>query len=153
MDFLRTWITGIAGAGIVGAMALAVTPRGAIQKILRMGTALLLAIAVLRPLIGFSGNFSLETAFEGYQDGSAVNPGQDLLSGIIAEQARAYIESKAEAAGLPVSVTVVCRTGDVYPEPYEVTVRAGRPEHARSALSKMIEQDFGVPLERQRYLE
>jgi len=147
------WITGIAGAAMLGVLALAVTPKGPVQKVLRVGIALLLSMAVLRPLVGVQGGFSLETALEGYRDETLQKPGQDFLSGIIAEQARAYIESKANAAGLSVSVKVECRAGELYPEPYRVTVRAGRPEHARSALVKIIEDDLGIPRERQRYIE
>lgn len=151
MDFLRSWITGIAGAAMLGVLALAVTPEGTLRKILRVGTALLLSIAVLRPLIGFSGEFSLETALQDYRDESVQKPGQDLMESIIAEQARAYIESKAEDSGLSVSVLVECRTTDTYPEPYLVTIRSPRPEHARNVLSEIIERDFGLPIERQKY--
>jgi len=151
MDFLRLWITGIAGAAIFGVLVMAVVPKGSARRVLRVGMALLLSMAVLRPLTGIRGEFSLETALGAYRDETAKKPGQDFLSGIIAEQARAYIESKADEAGLSVAAAAECRTGEAYPELYSVTVRARRPEHARNVLSKIIEEDLGIPKERQRY--
>jgi hypothetical protein len=40
-----------------------------------------------------------------------------------------------------------------WPEPWAVTIRHQRPEHAKGALSKTIEQDLGIPPERQTYKE
>jgi hypothetical protein len=152
MELLRSWFLGVTGAAMVGVFALAVTPRGAVRNVTQIAAALLLVIAVLRPLVGWNGIPEL------WPDGLAVpaggpNAAEEILSSIIADKTAAYIVNKAQAVGLVVSVTARCRMGDGYPEPWAVTIRSERPEHAKSALGRMIETDLGIPPERQTYIQ
>ncbi|MDR1693183.1 MAG: stage III sporulation protein AF [Oscillospiraceae bacterium] len=149
MDFLRQWILGIAGAAVVGTVALAVTPSGSVKKAVRLASALLLIGAVLRPLTGWKTldfeDFFIETvAAEGVE-----KPGQELLSGLIADRTSAYIVNKAQAVGLAIEVSVVIREN----APWSAEIVCGRPEHAKSALSQTLTGDLGIPPERQRYTE
>ena len=154
MDFLRAWFLGVAGAAMAGVFALAVTPQGAVKKVTQIAAALLLVIAVLRPFVGLEGlTVPDEWPVWGVEDGLLNDSAAELLSSIIAGKTAAYIENKAQAVGLAVSVTARCRAGDPYPEPWSVTVRSERPEHAKSALAKLIEQALGIPPERQEYTE
>jgi hypothetical protein len=155
MDFLREWFLGMAGAVMIGVFAMAVTPQGVSRKVVQIAAALVLVIAVLRPLSGvesfpqmrMEGGFPSETVVE---NTASVD---EVLSSIIAGQTSAYIVSKAQALGLAVSVTAGCRMGEFYPEPWSVTIISQRPEHTRRALGKLIEEDLGIPLERQQYTE
>ena len=154
MDFLRTWFLGVAGAAMIGVFALAVTPPGAVKKVTQIAAALLLVIAALRPFLGLEVLTVLgELPAWGMEYGSLADSAGELLSSIIEGKTAAYIETKAQAVGLAVSVTARCRAGEPYPEPWAVTVRSDRPEHAKSALAKLIEQDLGVPPERQTYIQ
>lgn len=150
MDFLRQWVLGVAGAAMIGAATLAVTPQGTVKKVLRVGAALLLVVSVLRPLAGW--NLTLPE-WTGIDTEETEKTGQELLTGIIAEKTAAYIESEAQAVGLVVSVTAECRMGKVYPEPWSVTIVCDRYEHAMNTLSDRIEKDLGIPKERQTYKE
>jgi hypothetical protein len=156
MGLLREWFLGVAGAAMIGVFALAVTPPGAVKKVVQIASALLLIIAVLRPLSGWNGTplqgigASLPT--DGFA--AAISESRDeLLSAIIAEKTAAYIVTKAQALGLVITVSAQCRMGEIYPEPWTVTVRSERPEHAKSALSRLIEQDLGIPADRQFYIQ
>jgi hypothetical protein len=154
MEFLREWFFGVAGAAVAGAFALAITPQGASQRAVRIAAALALCVAVLRP---FTGALTLPDLTAGLPRSEEGQPGQgisyDVLSSIIAEKTAAYIVSKAQALGLDVTAAVRCKQVDEWPVPWAVTISHPRPEHAKSALSKMIEQDLGIPPERQTYKE
>lgn len=154
MDFFREWLLGIAGAAVIGTVALAVTPSGAIKKVVQLGAALLLIVSVLRPLIGWQGVTDLENSLnESVTAAGIEKTGQELLSGLIADRTAAYIVNEAQAVGLAVVVSVECRMGESYPEPWSAEIRCGRPEHAKSALGRLISGELGIPPERQRYTE
>ncbi|MCL2003813.1 MAG: stage III sporulation protein AF [Oscillospiraceae bacterium] len=156
MDFLRGWILGMAGAATVGVFALAVTPDGAVKRVVRMAASLLLVIAVLRPLAGWDGSALPDLGAWAGESGVAAAAGEsldELLSVIIAEKTAAYIVTKAQALGLTVGVSARCRRGEHTPVPWAVTVTSDRPEHARSALGAMIAKDLGIPAERQTYVQ
>ncbi len=154
MNFFREWLLGIAGAAVVGAIALAITPSGAVKKVVQLGAALLLIVAVLRPLTGWQGNIDFEDILDGSVSAAGIeNTGQELLSGLIADRTAAYIVNEAQAVGLAVVVSVECRIGESYPEPWSAEIRCDRPEHAKSALSRLVSGELGIPAERQRYME
>jgi stage III sporulation protein AF len=156
MDFLRTWFLEVAGTAIVGVFALAVTPPGTVKKIVRAASALLLMIAVLRPLTGWSGSHPADIGAWRAEPGVTApfsESRDELLSAIIAERTAAYIVNKAQALGLVITVSAQCRMGEHYPEPWAVTILSERPEHAKSALGGLIGQDLGIPAERQFYIQ
>jgi hypothetical protein len=152
MDFLRQWFLEMAAAAMLGVFAMAVTPPGAVKKAVRIAAALVLVITVLRPLAGVQSFPDLQFDFPSVSAVAAEGEISEVLSSIIAGQTSAYIVSKAQALGLDVSVTARCRMGEFYPEPWSVTIYSERPEHARNALRKLIEEDLGIPIERQNYI-
>ena len=151
MEFIRQWIFGIAGAGIIGTVALAVAPEGSVKKILKVVVALVLIISVLRPFIGWDPAFGLEDWGGEISREGIEKTGMGLMEVIIAERTSAYIVNKAQAIGLDVSVIVECRIEEHYPIPWRITIGHPRPEHAKNALSNLIYRDIGVPPERQIY--
>jgi len=152
IDFFSNWIMGIAGASILGALTLAACPKGPVYKVLQLGIALLLSLAVLRPLANVE-NFNIPSIVDEYAEQEVKKIGQDLLESIIAERAEAYIVSEASAKGLAVKASIVCRQGEYYPEPYQAFVWCARPVSAKNVLASTIEQGLGIPHSRQKYLE
>ena len=151
LGFMSDWVSGVAAATVLTALALAVTPQGTVRKIVALCAGLLMTAALVRPLIGFSGGAEIDGLVleaEGENIADRVN---EALSDIIEGQTAAYIVNKAQALGINCSVTVKCRTGEHYPQPWSVTVRSRTPEHAMSAMADMIEADMGIPRERQKY--
>jgi hypothetical protein len=156
MEFIKDWFLGVAGAAMIGVFALAITPQSVSRKGVQIASALLLIIAVLRPFTGWSGTPLPDMeALTGESGAAAVvrETRDEILSAIIEEKTSAYIVTKAQALGLVVSVSAQSRMGEFYPEPWAVTIRSDRPEHARGALSGLIELDLQIPLSRQRYLQ
>jgi hypothetical protein len=156
MEFFREWFLSVAGTAIIGVLALAVTPPGAVKKTVQLASALLLIITVLRPLTGWSGDLAPISELWRAETAAAALSAEvrhDLLSAIIEEKTAAYIVTKAQALGLVVIVSAQSRMGGDYPEPWSVSVYSDRPEHAKSALGKMIVQDLGIPAERQHYIQ
>jgi hypothetical protein len=155
MDFLRGWFLSMAGAAMLGVFAIAVTPHGAVRRVVQIAAALVTVITVLRPLTGVESFHirGVEDFFSEKTEPVLKTSVEEILSSIIAGQTSAYIVSKAEASGLVVSVTAYCRMGEHYPEPWSVAIYSERPEHAKRVLKNLITEDLGIPLERQFYEE
>ena len=141
----------MAGAAMLGVFAIAVTPHGAVKRVVQIAAALVLVITVLRPLTGIESFPAFEDLLPEREE--AETSVEEILSSIIAGQTSAYIVSKAQASGLVVSVTAHCRMGAHYPEPWSVAIYSERPEHAKGVLKKLIAEDLGIPPERQTYEE
>ena len=58
-EALRSWIVGIAGAAMVTAVAMTVTPDGRVKKVVSLVCGLMTVVALIRPIVGFDyGSFS-----------------------------------------------------------------------------------------------
>ncbi|MDE6590402.1 MAG: stage III sporulation protein AF, partial [Oscillospiraceae bacterium] len=73
---------------------------------------------------------------------------------IIEETAAAYIVDKAEEMGIPCQAEVTFSYDeDGVPCPWEITARGVWTQEQREALSRLLEDDLGVPIQRQHYEE
>lgn len=129
----------------------AVTPNGGGRRIVGMCGGLLLLLVLLRPFSGLLPEGAWDFEGLGAENDGIVKDGQEIVKQIIAERTGAYIVNKSEQAGLAIRVNVVCTDDVLTPTPWAVTIRSERPEHAKSALSRMLEDELGIPLERQSY--
>lgn len=106
-EWLKSWVMGLTGTGILAAVALAVTPEGTIKKITRMGVGLVLLVMTVKPLTDLRG---IELTWDsGLTAQAAVEAGQtisqDLQVQLIHERLSAYIFAKGESLGLTLEVT------------------------------------------------
>ena len=77
-----------------------------------------------------------------------------LYQSIIEEAAAAYIVDKAEEVGILCQAEVTFSCGeDGIPYPWEVTAWGVWTEEHRGWLSRLVEDDLGVPEQRQHYEE
>ena len=73
---------------------------------------------------------------------------------IIEESTAAYIVDKAEKMGISCQAEVTFSYDeDGVPCPWEVTARGNWTDEARKALERLLEDDLGVPPQRQHYEE
>ena len=152
---IKQWLLGIVLTSLAGGLARQLAPQGKEQAMVRLVSGLLLALAILRPLAG-SGWDGLELAAGGFSLSTQAQAElyrknqQEALSAIIAEKTEAYILDKADRLGLrcTVEVAVAAGTGGI-PLPDTVTVRGGYS----AALAACIEEEVGVPPEKQIWLE
>lgn len=150
---VRQWLLGVVLASFAGGVALQLAPKGREQGLVRLVCGLLLTVALLGPLARpewaepewtFDLDSPEQTA-ERYRKDR-----QDALSAVIAEKTEAYILDKADRLGLQCTVRVAVAAGENdIPLPDTVTITGSRSE----ALAACIEEEVGIPPEKQIWLE
>lgn len=160
MEWLRGWVTGIASAAFLLAIAQAVTPPGTGKKVVRLAGGLVMVLVVIRPLLGVSlSDFSLrdipaiatmDRSFENVE-----NAGMSAMQTIIEERTAAYILTEVQTRNLSLTVTVSAKAlseGEV-PMPYAVTLRGAEVSKAeQESLARWLETQVGLPRERQTWI-
>lgn len=152
---MRSWLLGIVFTSLAAGLARQLAPKGREQAMVRLVGGLLLALAILRPLAG--GRWEgleleigpLELQGEELAETYRKNQ-QEALSAIIAEKTKAYIWDKANQLGLACQVTVATAAGESgIPLPDTVTILGPYSP----ALAACIEEEVGLPAEKQIWLE
>ena len=148
IEFIRRWILGLTGAAVFCAVATELTPKGPVKGVTRFVCGVVMAAALLGPLIRFDfPAYSLHLAR--YRAGAAqiVRGGKEISDAldrrVIEETLEAYILDKAQtlSAGIAgVRVTVRWSGEGVwYPEAAELD------GSYNGALSDAIEAELGIP--------
>ena len=158
MELIRQWLVGVTCAAMIVAVADSLTPKGTVKKIGRLVGGLVLLLSVVKPLMGLDYSV-LAMSTVTYQQAADTlgedlsKTNLDLMKTIIGEKTGAYILDKATALGADCqSVTVTCELGEgEMPYPSAVTVSGALTQGQRSALSKVIEADLGIPAARQSF--
>ena len=158
MDFMRSWLTGIACAAIIIAVADSLTPPGTVKKVGRLTGGLVLMLAVVRPVVSLD-YAAMAAALAEYrwgqeesiQVGSGL--GDDLMESIIEERTGAYILDKAAQLDIPCTgVEVLCQTGENgLPYPAEVTVWGVQNQEDQAVLAQMVEGELAIPVQNQTF--
>lgn len=152
---MRAWLLGIVLTSLAGGLARQLAPQGREQAMVRLAAGLLLAAAILRPLAGQRWDAEallpdMPDLRAGEQAAAYQKNQQDTLSAIIAEKTQAYIWDKANQLGLDCTVSVAAAPGEGgIPLPESVTVR-GRYS---GELARWLEEEVGIPAEKQIWLE
>lgn len=152
---MKQWLLGIVLTAFAGGLARQLAPSGREQAMVRLVGGLLLTLAILRPLAELdwegpaleAGSFQSRTAEQAeiYRKNQ-----QEALAAIIAEKTGAYIWDKANQLGLACQVTVATAAGESgIPLPDTVTILGPYSP----ALAACIEEEVGLPAEKQIWLE
>ena len=159
MELVRQWLLGVACTALILAVADSLAPDGSVKKICRLAGGLALMLAAVSPLLRLDSG-ALGDMLEEYQ--AAVRGYEETLEAqnnlfyqtVIEESAAAYIVDKAEEMGIfcQAEVTFSYDENGV-PCPWEVTARGDWTDEAREALERLLEDDLGVPTQRQHYEE
>jgi stage III sporulation protein AF len=153
-EVLRSWVIGIAGAAMVTAAAMTVTPEGRVKKVVSLICGLVTIIALLRPIGGLDSRNLLKSIEAYKQEATAFSAeiqsaDENLTRRIIAEKSAAYILDKGESLGigdLDVSVTTAW-SEDGYWYPDGAVLKTSADNAARDQLSRSIETELGIPPE------
>lgn len=157
MELIRNWLIGITAAALVVALADSMAPDGAVKKIGKLTGGLLLAFAILQPLVGLDfaslsgilADYRLEA--EGYSN-TLETENERLIKTIIEEQTGAYIQDKAAALGVDCTAEVTCQAdddGSLYPA--SVVVYGELTREQMNSLSRTIEGELAIPAQNQQY--
>ena len=159
MGLARQWLLGVVCTAVLLAVVQSIAPVGGVKKVGRLAGGLALLLAVVGPVMQVDEGF-LSQAIEEYQMMSqsyetALEEKNVLLyQTIIEDTAAAYIVDKAEGLGILCQAEVTFSYDeDGVPCLWEVTARGAWTEGQREALSRLLEDDLGVPVQRQYYEE
>ena len=159
MGLLREWLLGVACTAMVLAIAQSLAPEGGAKRVCRMAGGLALLLAAVGPVLRLDGGL-LTQALEKYSSQAQVcqndleEKNNLLYQTIIEEEAAAYIVDKAEEMGIPCQAEVTFSYDeDGVPCPWEVTAWGVWTQEGREAVGRLLEDDLGVPPERQHYEE
>ncbi len=154
---MKAWLMGIVGAALLASLAEMLCPAGRVKPVLRLLCALVCALAVAEPLMELDMK-SLSIGLASYrQQAQQITESEEeeakmVQRTYIQEECAAYILTQAEARGLTLSsvaVTAQWDEGEALWYPWEVQIDGAYSP----ALAAAIEEDLGVPEERQRWAE
>ena len=155
---LSGWVGSIAVSCLISGAALAVTPKGKVQRILKTVCGILVVVAVVSPLISLRDadvSLDMESYREKSQEltGAAQEQNGNLCGDIIAGQLEEYILDKAETLGVPLtSADVVTETDDSgVTVPVSVTLTGDATEAQKKKLSALVESELGISADCQKW--
>ena len=155
MALLRSWILGVTAAAMAVAAAQALMPEGAVKRAGRLTGGLVLALALLQPVLG-AGTAGLPDTLPGasLRTGNGETGEQMLYASmkeVIEERVAAYITEKGTDPGTA-AVRVTCREGGGgVPVPWQVEVTGSLTDSQRAELEQWLTSEIGIPGERQHY--
>ena len=153
---MKDWLLGITAAALAVALAQALTPEGTVRKIGRLAGGLVLLLAMLRPLAGWQEDFlkTLAPAQEAGEWGETAPGGLEVMKTLIVEKTGAYIVDKGRALGIScrAQVEVACDDSG-WPVPWEAAIFGTWTDQQQKTLSRTVEQDLGIPVQRQSFRE
>ena len=155
MTAASEWVRAIAGASMLCAAALVLTPKGNVKDVLRLLCGIVLLLTVIKPLAGFDpARLSLDMADYREHAAEIAGDAQETQNALdrrfIERQLAAYILDKAKALGLTdVTAEVRVKWGEDCWYPYAVCLTGQPPQREKTLLENTIEYDLGIPKERQ----
>ena len=159
MELVRQWLLGLACTAMVLALADSLAPKGSVKRVCRLAGGLALLVAAVGPVLRVDGAL-FSKAIEEYratgQSYEKILEEKNALfyQTIIEDAAAAYILDKAKEFGISCQAEVTFSYDeDGVPSPWEVTARGRWTEEQRVQLSRLMEEDLGVPIQRQYYEE
>ena len=158
-ELVRQWLLGVACTALILAVADSLAPDGSVKKICRLAGGLALMLAAVSPLlrleVGALGDMleKYQAEVRGYEE--TLEAQNNLFyQTVIEESAAAYIVDKAEEMGISCQAEVTFSYDENgVPCPWEVTARGDWTDETREALERLLEDDLGVPTQRQHYEE
>ena len=157
MTVLGAWILRLAGAAIISAAAIAITPDGAVKKVV----SVLCGILTLTTMLSIGADFDF-TAFSQnlavYREKAEENADEmsnntyELSRIIIEDECGAYILDKGRSLGAnDMEVHVSAKwSDDGYWYPYKASIVCDAEENLRKQIIYYIETELGIP-EKEQY--
>ncbi len=160
MGFVRSWLLGVTAAALVLALAETLAPEGAVKKVCRLAGGMALLLAAAGPVLDALDGSALTRGLEGWRDRSQryeqelEERNEQLYLAIIEEETAAYVMDKAREFGFECDVEVTFGYDEkAVPCPWEVAARGEWTPERRARLGRLLEEELGVPAQRQHYEE
>lgn len=154
---MKQWLLGVVGASLLSSLALMLCPGGRVKAVTKMVCALVCALAMLEPLMKLDmGSLSAGLAAYRQQAQSITENEEETAKMVqrtyIQEQCAAYILTQAQSLTLSIEAAEVLALWDAAEGvwyPWEATVTGPYDR----TLARQIEEDLGIPEERQQWTE
>lgn len=156
MIWFKNWLMGIVAAALAVSLAQAMTPEGPVRKVGRLVGGMVLLLAVARPLLRLEPAMTAMAQLPGAEVSQVriEEGGEEMMKTLIAQKAGAYIVDKGQSLGLQCEVRVgVALDGSGWPVPWEAEISGAWTAEQKKSLSRAVEEDLGIPVERQSFRE
>lgn len=155
MEAVREYLLSVTGAALLCAIFTALAGKSANAPVLRLICGVFLVFTVVRPVTGIDlTDLSWQVPRLREEGEHAVMEGVDYArqarDRIITEQLEAYILDKAADWDAEIQVRFTL-SGDDPPVPEQVQVTGTWSGYAKSKLEGILEQDLGIPREKQEW--
>lgn len=156
MNTIQEYLFQVTSAAIICGIVTGITAKkGSGASIIRLMTVVFMIITIMTPVVSvkmdhISGYFSqIETDSDAFVTAGS-EASRDKITLVIKEKTQAYILDKASLLGADISVEVTL-SDDALPFPIGVRLCGAVSPYAKNRLSKIIQDDFGIPLEEQKW--
>lgn len=160
IELVRQMIVSVTAAAIFSTVMLMIVQKSALHEVIRLATGMLMIMALLLPLSRlslptFDGALEKVQSQTGQQVEEAQQKNQEIASSSIGGAVSKYIEEKASEMGIRCTVRTTLKEDDAGTlEISRIQVSSsGMTSAQRSQISELIEQECGVPPERQELVE
>lgn len=148
-ELLRQWIIGVTCAAIVAALMQALTPKGSAGKAGQLAAGLLLLLAAVKPLTGFSLAGAADALGELHlrqeeREAELTEENRQMLKARIEGETETYILDKARELGISCTAAVRCADEDGGYRLEQVILSGGMTEEQARTLSRKLESDLGL---------
>lgn len=156
MNTIQEYLFQVTSAAIICGIVTGITAKkGSGASIIRLMTVVFMIITIMTPVAAikldqFSGYIAgIEADSDAFVTaGSEVS--RDKVAQVIKEKTQAYILDKAAQLGAEITVELTV-SDDALPIPVGVRLCGAVSPYAKNRLSKIIQDDFGIPLEEQKW--
>lgn len=155
---MRAYLLRLTAAAILAAVLRKLAPKNGAGQATRLGAGLLILLVALKPLAEADlTGAALELGRLGTSDVLSTEPldvtANSLLAGLIRDEAETYILDKADTLGLSIRAEVETKLSEDYPVPWSVRLYGEPTEPQKAALSKVLEEELGIPAARQEWID
>jgi len=155
-NWMEQWLMGMACASLVLVVSGALVKSGGGQKVCKLAGSLLLLLVTVGPILRLDqqdwerilqwDTQVMEEAKQGLEERNNL-----MYESIIEEETEAYILDKADALGVECQVEVVVQWEDEIPQPWSACVTGTWTQAQQEALAGVLEEDLGIPRQRQSF--
>ncbi len=149
LESLHQWILAVTAVSLLTALCQALMPPGPVKRVSNLTCGLLIFFVLVQPAVRADytqllADFQDYYAGLGDYDTALVDANSTLTEELIAQETAAYIEDKAEAAGIACAVTVFCGQRDGVPVPETVTVSGSLSQTEQVWLVALTTEELGL---------
>ena len=154
--WMEQWLMGVACACLVLVVSGALIKGGGGQQVCKLAGSLLLLLVTVGPVLHMDQTdwqrmmrWDIQVMEEAEQNLSEQN--NLLYESIIEQESEAYILDKAKALEVTCQVEVVVAWEDEIPKPWSACVTGRWSQAQQEALAQVLEQELGIPRQRQNF--